>query len=384
MGSLIRRLRGVCFASPAGIPGRHRPGVLCLVLLPALWCFSRAEARTPEYVLSLNLSIPPIHTRWTQAIKPWADELEKRSGGRIRVEPYFAESLGKQADAYQSVQTGLADMTEMLFTSGAGAFPFFESFFMAARPGLMLVDPASMLRQAIEQSPDVMKELDGAKLLFLHTPPIGQVLATRKAIRSLDDLKGLKINVMGGALCAERLKSLGAAAVSLPMSDVQTALQQGVIDGTVLGPEILISRRWGDYLDTLVLLSSGGSSFGVAMNQRVYDSLPADLRKIVDDVCGEFADRLFASYWGSIQLKNTREWVNSRGGHVLLLTDEEYARADAAMPSTEAMFREKMDRAGYDGEALLALIRRLEPTCSSPWKNARGLLQNTAGHAGMR
>ena len=281
MGSLIRHLRAVFFSSPAGIPGRHRPGVLCLVLLPALWCFSRAEARTPEYVLSLNLSIPPIHTRWTQAIKPWADELEKRSGGRIRVEPYFAESLGKQADAYQSVQTGLADMTEMLFTSGAGAFPFFESFFMAARPGLMLVDPASMLRQAIEQSPDVMKELDGAKLLFLHTPPIGQVLATRKAIRSLDDLKGLKINVMGGALCAERLKSLGAAAVSLPMSDVQTALQQGVIDGTVLGPEILISRRWGDYLDTLVLLSSGGSSFGVAMNQRVYDSLPADLRKIV-------------------------------------------------------------------------------------------------------
>ena len=73
--------------------------------------------------------------RWTQAIKPWADELEKRSGGRIRVEPYFAESLGKQADAYQSVQTGLADMTEMLFTSGAGAFPLFRVLFHGGPAG---------------------------------------------------------------------------------------------------------------------------------------------------------------------------------------------------------------------------------------------------------
>ena len=64
---------------------------LCLSALPGT---SLADA---EYVLSLNLPIPPIHTRWKDAIKPWCDELTKRSGGRIVVEPYFAEAISKQS-----------------------------------------------------------------------------------------------------------------------------------------------------------------------------------------------------------------------------------------------------------------------------------------------
>ena len=51
-----------------------------------------------EYVLSLNLPIPPIHNRWHFALKQWTEELNKRSSGRIRVEPYFAEALSKEAD----------------------------------------------------------------------------------------------------------------------------------------------------------------------------------------------------------------------------------------------------------------------------------------------
>ena len=73
--------------------------------LPAL--FAQKSAAEEPIVLTFNLGMPPIHQRWVNAIKPWCDELEKRSNGRIKIEPYFANALGKRSDAMDSVRTGL-------------------------------------------------------------------------------------------------------------------------------------------------------------------------------------------------------------------------------------------------------------------------------------
>ncbi|WP_289106066.1 hypothetical protein [uncultured Bilophila sp.] len=86
-----------------------------------------AESRAAEeYVLSLNLPIPPIHNRWHFALKQWTEELNKRSSGRIRVEPYFAEALSKEADAFESVKDGISDMAEFSYDVAVGQFPFHE------------------------------------------------------------------------------------------------------------------------------------------------------------------------------------------------------------------------------------------------------------------
>ena len=74
--------------------------------LPAL--FAQKSAAEEPIVLTFNLGMPPIHQRWVNAIKPWCDELEKRSNGRIKIEPYFANALGKRSDAMDSVRTGIA------------------------------------------------------------------------------------------------------------------------------------------------------------------------------------------------------------------------------------------------------------------------------------
>ena len=78
--------------------------------LPAL--FAQKSAAEEPIVLTFNLGMPPIHQRWVNAIKPWCDELEKRSNGRIKIEPYFANALGKRSDAMDSVRTGIADLAE--------------------------------------------------------------------------------------------------------------------------------------------------------------------------------------------------------------------------------------------------------------------------------
>ena len=82
--------------------------------LPAL--FAQKSAAEEPIVLTFNLGMPPIHQRWVNAIKPWCDELEKRSNGRIKIEPYFANALGKRSDAMDSVRTGIADLAEAPFS----------------------------------------------------------------------------------------------------------------------------------------------------------------------------------------------------------------------------------------------------------------------------
>ena len=101
-----------------------------------------AESRAAEeYVLSLNLPIPPIHNRWHFALKQWTEELNKRSSGRIRVEPYFAEALSKEADAFESVKDGISDMAEFSYDVAVGQFPFHERIFTLIRPSMSLEDP---------------------------------------------------------------------------------------------------------------------------------------------------------------------------------------------------------------------------------------------------
>ena len=58
--------------------------------LPAL--FAQKSAAEEPIVLTFNLGMPPIHQRWVNAIKPWCDELEKRSNGRIRSPLCFLRS----------------------------------------------------------------------------------------------------------------------------------------------------------------------------------------------------------------------------------------------------------------------------------------------------
>ena len=148
--------------------------------LPAL--FAQKSAAEEPIVLTFNLGMPPIHQRWVNAIKPWCDELEKRSNGRIKIEPYFANALGKRSDAMDSVRTGIADLAEAPFSSNPGAFPFHSQIFSAANPSMALGNAYEMLSDFYKAHPEVLKkEIKGVKLMFIHAYPVGDCVMTKSA-----------------------------------------------------------------------------------------------------------------------------------------------------------------------------------------------------------
>ena len=251
--------------------------------LPAL--FAQKSAAEEPIVLTFNLGMPPIHQRWVNAIKPWCDELEKRSNGRIKIEPYFANALGKRSDAMDSVRTGIADLAEAPFSSNPGAFPFHSQIFSAANPSMALGNAYEMLSDFYKAHPEVLKkEIKGVKLMFIHAYPVGDCVMTKSApILKLDDIKGKKLGFEGGGLRFETMQALGASVVGMNMSDLYQAMQGGIIDGIVMDFDPLISRRYGEEVKHVTLLNITGTAFYVVMNQERYDSLPDDLKAIVDE-----------------------------------------------------------------------------------------------------
>ena len=339
-----------------------------LVLIMASVLFASgmppAESRAAEeYVLSLNLPIPPIHNRWHFALKQWTEELNKRSNGRIRVE----------ADAFESVKDGISDMAEFSYDVAVGQFPFHERIFTLIRPSMSLEDPTPWVLEMQNAFPEVQKELDGVKVLFSHALTVGMLIGSKEPITSLADFKGKKINVLGDYQVANKLRAFGASVVNIPMADVFMSMQQGVIDATSCDYDLLVSRRLGDVVKHVTLVNTTGLVFAVVMNKDVYDGMPDDLKQVVDSVSGEYGRTLFKAFWEKKQYESLNTWVSDMGGTLHVLSDADYAEADRL---TEPVMREWIDivtKAGLPGKAIEAKFRELETRYAKPWNQSHSI-----------
>ena len=144
----------------------------------------------------------------------------------------------------------------------------------------------------------------------------------------------------------------------------------GIIDGIVMDFDPLISRRYGEEVKHVTLLNITGTAFYVVMNQERYDSLPDDLKAIVDDMSQNYGPNLLEKFWAENVYGSLDKWIKEMGGTVHVLSDEDYARADklAAVPA-QAWFK-SLDKAGYRGAELEKTFHQLEAKYFTPWRQS--------------
>ena len=345
----------------------NKAGKFLLSTLLALgFMMPSASSAAPDVTLSLNLPIPPIHTRWQGPLKAWVEEIEKRSNGRIKIEPYFAEALSPRSEAFDSVKSGIADLTECAYEANSGQFPFHEGILSIPSPQFALDNGSALINGMYAKYPEVLKELEGVKLLVSHASGSLTIGTTKKPIKSLEDLKGMKIQA-NSAMIAERLKKLGVSVVSMPLGDLYTALEQGVIEGTTLSPELLVSRRWGDCIKNLTQLSVQNTLFYIIMNEDVFNSLPEDLQQVFLDVSGEFSDKAFGDYWATADVSVIDRWVNEMGGQsVNIFSAEDYEKAAAAMQGPVDEWFQTLSKKGFPGEQMKKDFYEIEKQVAVP------------------
>lgn len=231
-------------------------------------------------------------------IKNWADKLEKDSGGRIAPKIFSNAQMGPPPVYYDLARTGQADVTWYLTGGTPGRFPITELINLPYLVGSSEIG-TKVLNDPELRSKYLEPEHKGVRVLVLFTHQPGQVHTTKKPIRSLDDMKGMRIRFTSPAV-RDFIAALGATPVGVPPTEQADQLQKGTIDGTFIDyGGAGIAFKLGGIIKHTTEIYSYVTSFGLIMNPGFYDKLPADLKKLVDDsVKGQ--EKAIGNGWDSI------------------------------------------------------------------------------------
>ena len=289
-----------------------------VVLLPAI-TLNTARAQDKTYVM--KMTIPAINDPSHLFAKNYAAALEKDSGGRIRAEIYPASQLGAIPRQIEGTQFGAFQCALIPPEFFVGVDERFE---VLAAPGLvdsvehahrLTLDPV-LLKLILGLGAD--KGLHGVAL-FLNG--MSSVIAT-KAIRHVSDFKGKKIRTLASKFQTEPFNRLGATPVVMTLGDVMPALQQGTLDGSIGSVVIFTPMHFQDAAKYLTETGQPPVFVAVEISKKWYDSLPADLQKIVDE---DAAKESVALHPHMVELYNNarKGWTDAGGELISLPADEQ-------------------------------------------------------------
>lgn len=305
--------------------------------------------------LTMKLSTPTINDVTHEWMKTFKDGVEKRSAGRIKVEIYPANQLGQIPRTVEGVALGTIEMTVPAVGFLIGLEPRFQVF---DAPGLFEdVEHA----QRVFTDPEVRKRLatfgaaKGVEPLFTFANgPL--MLLSHKPVRRVDDLKGQKIRVPGGApLHLEPFRRLGASPISMPLGEVMPSMQNRTIDGFTAAFIVHVAFKYYDVAKSLTQLPGSFLVASGLVNRNFFKSL-GDLESMVREEARK-AEELFAK--GAVaDVGRIRGAWEKNGGETIVLPPEEakrfLAQATSALPPILASNLQLKE----DYEALVAAARR--------------------------
>ena len=235
--------------------------------------------------LRLSTFVPPVHVIYREILTPWAQEVAKATNGEVKVTLYPSMQLGgKPPELYRQAVDGVADL---VFTLPGYTSPAFPRTQMIELPGLKPdgVAATNMMWDLLD--PYLLPEYQGTKVIALWGAEDAGLISRAKPIRSLDDLKGMRMRAPSAAQ-AKQLEVMGAVPVAMPITDVYPGLERGVIDGAMVPFSTIVDFRLGEVAKAITVAGPifGRSSFLVAMNQKKYDSLSPGARAALDRLSG--------------------------------------------------------------------------------------------------
>lgn len=318
-----------------------------------------AGAQTPQVVLKLHHFLAPTSNAQVRFLTPWARRVEKDSGGRIRIDLYPNMHLGgTAAQLYDQARDGVADIVWTLPGSTAGRFPKIEVFELPFIANRSAVSNAQAVQSLYEtQLRDEFKEVHPI-CLWAHDQG---VIHTTRPVRSLSDMKGLRLRAPT-RLSVDALKALGANGIAMPVMQVPDALSLKVIDGCMVPWEVVPAIKVGDYAKFHAQFAAPPAlytaTFILAMNKSRYNTLPADLKAVIDKNSGQAAAQAAGRMWDD-QAAVVADAVKERGNTITQFDKAEAERwQTATQPVIDAWLKASKKLGGEkllaDAKALLA------------------------------
>jgi TRAP-type C4-dicarboxylate transport system substrate-binding protein len=205
-------------------------------------------------------------------------------------------------------------------------------------------------------TPYLKKELTGVKVLSIFTTD-GFQLATKKPVTKIEDINGMKLRAPGGNVLAF-MKSLGASPVSIPIGGVYQAMEKGICEGNLTPYEAHEQINTQELTKYVLDCNVAQSTFMVIMNQKKYDSLPADVKKVIDANSGLAGALTYTDAFDTTTAK-IKDKFTKAGVKITEMTPEEEAKWIAAAKPIQDKWVADMTAQGYPAKEVLAKTKEL-------------------------
>lgn len=222
-----------------------------------------SQAQDKEKPITLTYAFfAPAGTFPGKQMTHWAEEIEKRTDGLVKVKTFPGGTLLGAGDMYDGVLRGVADIGLSSPSYDPGRFPLTSGVALPVKFPNATVASLTLLDITMEFKP---AEYEPFKIITMFTGEPGHI-QSRKPVKSLDDLKGMKLRAAGTGVPV--LKALGAAPVGMPMPQVPESVQTGVIDGTMTSREVLKDFKLAELLRYVLEYPTVVVSFAAVMDKK--------------------------------------------------------------------------------------------------------------------
>ncbi|MFN2267899.1 MAG: TRAP transporter substrate-binding protein [Desulfonatronovibrio sp.] len=322
--------------------------LMTAVLVLGFYGLASAETIRLSYA-----NFPPANTFPSVQMERWKQEVEARTDGKVQIDTYPGGSLLGAKNMFRGVIQGQADIGNLSMSYQPGVFPMTSVLELPV--GFTSARVASVVLWDLyeEYQPE---EFDQVKVLtmFANAP---SNLMTKDPVKSLEDMKGLEIRASGTA--SRILEVLGATPVSMPMPETPEALQRGMVSGLLSSMEVLLDFNFAAYTPYQTRLDLQIYPFAVVMNKKQWNSLPEDVRQVMEDLGREQAIWTGTYMDGHVEkaLEYARENYDAQ---LFELTPAEHAEISSKLEVLIDEWKVEATKKGLDADAIFADMIRIK------------------------
>ncbi len=336
--------------SMSSITGRLVSGVLLTSLIAGVSSLAVAK----DVTLRMANWVPIKHHLPAGTLPPWIAEIKKASGGSINIVIDKAP-IAKPPAQYDIVRKGAADLAYHVMAYTPGPFEIVRGVELP-----FIAPNAEVGSQAAwdwyDRNIGFDKEFKDVKVITMMVHGPGMV-HSKKLIKTLEDLQNVKLRVGGGGV--RMAEALGATPVAMSAPKAYEAIQKGVTDGALFPWEAVRGFKLHELVKYHLEVPGGlyTTPFAVVMNKKKWNSLTKDQQAVLTEWGGVKGAKMLGAGWDRADVAGKKAATDG-GATINVLSDAEKAKWAKKIAFMTDVWVEKANKAGLDGKALLADLRK--------------------------
>ncbi len=329
--------------------------IFCTVLLSALAAvllIPQCGFADETVTLTYSNFFPPTHVQ-SKMTEEWVKEVEKRTNGKVKIDYFPGNTLTSAKQCYDGVVQGISDIGMSALAYSKGRFPVMAvvDLPLGYKTGVAASNVANKVYEKFKPA-----ELDDVEVMYFHAHGPGVLNTRGKPVRTLEDMKGLKLRATGNS--AQVVKALGGTPVAMSMPDSYQSIQKGIVDGGIYPMETNKGWNMAEVVDYCTLSYPAGytTTFFVVMNKDRWNSLPKDVQDTIRQINKEWVGKHGQAWDQSDEVG--KQFLLEQKDEIIELDPAEAKRWKNAMQPIMDNYVKEMDKKKLNGEEILTFTEK--------------------------